>query len=546
MRRFLAAVIMAMLFACLLSSVLIIRLAKAETIIVPDNYPKIQEAINNAEEGDTVFVRNGTYPENVVVNKTVVLVGESKESTIINDSQAGSVVTVNASNVEVSGFTIMNSGAAWEGNWWDSGILLVNCSDCRILNNSVTSNWCGIWLQGSAKNTVAGNNVSANLMRGIVLVESVNNTVVENSAADNEEGISLLYSFNNSLSSNVLAGNQYNFGVIGETPDQFIQNIDTSNMVDGKPVYYLLNKSDIVINPSTYPSVGFLALINSRNVTVEGLEVENNTEGLLLANTTDSWIMNNKFANNVYGISLVISTNNMVRENNVTINEHGVELAYSGSNIVSGNSIAKNRGGVVLISADNNTLTGNDFAENSVHGVNLIDSRFNVLAENNFVLNTYGVWLDSSTDNRFYHNNFIGNTHHVYLTPEFEQLPNVWDDGYPSGGNYWSNYTGVDLLKGCYQNETGSDGIGDMAYGIDGNNTDGYPLMEKWEPAAIPADINHDGIVDILDIVTAATIYGCRQGEPEWNSEADLAAPYGVINMQDLVTICFNYGKKSP
>ena len=547
MRRFLATIIMVLLFWGLLSSTLIIHLAKADTIIVPDNYPNIQDAINNANEGDTVFVKNGTYPENVVVNKTIVLVGESKESTIINGSQVGSVVTVNASNVEASGFTIMNSGAAWEGEWWDSGILLVNCSGCRILDNRVTSNWCGIWLQGSAGNTVAGNDVSANGMRGIVLDESANNTVVENSAIDNGEGVSILYSFNNSLSNNIMLGNQYNFGVIGETPDQFIQNIDASNMVDGKPVYYLLNKSNIVINPSTFPSVGFLALINSRNVTVEGLEVGNNTEGLLLANTNDSLIRNGKFANNVYGISLVVSANDVIAENNVTSNEHGISLRYSCNNVLSRNSITKNRGGVVLIySANNNSVIENDVVENTACGVNVVDSKYNVVSGNNIEFSDYGVWLDSSTDNRFYHNNFIDNTQHVYLTPEFVQLPNVWDDGYPSGGNYWSNHTGVDLLRGLYQNETGSDGIGDTPHGIDLNNTDAYPLMEEWERATIPADVNHDGVVDILDLVAAAAIYGCRRGEPNWNSEVDLAAPYGVIGMQDLVTICFYYGQKSP
>jgi hypothetical protein len=59
---------------------------------------------------------------------------------------------------------------------------------------------------------------------------------------------------------------------------------------------------------------------------------------------------------------------------------------------------------------------------------------------------------------------------------------NVWDDGYPSGGNYWSDYTGVDLYSGPYQNETSSDGIGDTPYDIDENNVDHYPLMKPWTP----------------------------------------------------------------
>jgi len=59
---------------------------------------------------------------------------------------------------------------------------------------------------------------------------------------------------------------------------------------------------------------------------------------------------------------------------------------------------------------------------------------------------------------------------------------NIWDDGYPSGGNYWSNYTGLDLFSGPYQNETGGDGIGDTPYVIDADNVDHYPLMAPYTP----------------------------------------------------------------
>ena len=63
---------------------------------------------------------------------------------------------------------------------------------------------------------------------------------------------------------------------------------------------------------------------------------------------------------------------------------------------------------------------------------------------------------------------------------------NVWDDGYPSGGNYWSSYNGTDVLRGTYQNETGSDGIGDMPYG-----QDRYPLMNPWtSPVSTPPSAN--------------------------------------------------------
>jgi hypothetical protein len=62
-----------------------------------------------------------------------------------------------------------------------------------------------------------------------------------------------------------------------------------------------------------------------------------------------------------------------------------------------------------------------------------------------------------------------------------DHYTNTWDDGYPSGGNYWSDYNGIDVKSGSYQNETGSDGVGDTPYIIDANNTDHYPLMGMFQ-----------------------------------------------------------------
>jgi hypothetical protein len=126
------------------------------------------------------------------------------------------------------------------------------------------------------------------------------------------------------------------------------------------------------------------------------------------------------------------------------------------------------------------------------------------------------------------------------------EYANFWDDGYPSGGNYWSDYSGVDKFSGPYQNKTGSDGIGDAPYSIDQNNVDRYPLMSPWKPITLLGDINHDGTINILDIVLIASIYGCKEEEPNWNPEADIAPPYGKIDIFDLVTCAYHYGKKYP
>ncbi len=88
-----------------------------------------------------------------------------------------------------------------------------------------------------------------------------------------------------------------------------------------------------------------------------------------------------------------------------------------------------------------------------------------------------------------------------YVEPAFSSgISNIWDDGYPSGGNYWSDYNGTDLFSGPHQNETGSDGIGDTPYLIRFDSQDNYPLMKNWDGTSPWADDDNDGILNYLDI----------------------------------------------
>jgi len=153
----------------------------------------------------------------------------------------------------------------------------------------------------------------------------------------------------------------------------------------------------------------------------------------------------------------------------------------------------------LLSYSDNNTITENKETDNT---------------------GTYGagVYLYISSNNSFYHNIFSGNTvqqnSQVYDAAWDCSDPgltapsvNTWDNGYPSGGNYWSNYNGSDVHKGAYQNETGSDGIGDQPYIVDANvtrslnNTDRYPFINTS---------THD--IAVLNMTTSKTVVGTGFG----------------------------------
>ena len=127
MKRTVSGVILVFLLTNMLMLVFDVQPVESEptTIIVPDDYPTIQEAINSASPGDTIYVRAGTYNENVVVNKSVSLVGENRATTIIDVEGRWATpyygaVQVIVNNVKISGFTIRNSP--------DAGIALLRSS----------------------------------------------------------------------------------------------------------------------------------------------------------------------------------------------------------------------------------------------------------------------------------------------------------------------------------------------------------------------------------------------------------------------------------
>ena len=363
-------------------------LSNPGTIRVPQDYPTIQAAINAASAGDTIQVSAGTYNENVVVNKTVSLIGENPSTTVINAKGTGTVVKVTASSAAVTNFTIQNSGSGWP----NSGILIDSVNGCNISNNTITNNWYGIWLN-----------------------DSTNNVLSSNTVTNNQYGIWMESSPNNTLSNNNLTLNQYNLGVWGLTLSYFIQEIDITNCVNNKPVYYWVNRQKDQV-PS---DAGYVALVNSTEITVKNLTITNNGQGILLAYTQNSSIEDNSISNNWIGIELYNSHNNTLSNTNITNNQYGIDLFYS----------------------TNNTLRDNK------------------------ILNTLqrGIELFYSSNNTIYHNNF----NNTQQTTNLDST-NLWDNGYPSGGNYWSDYTGVD---------SNGDGIGDTPYIIDDNNSDRYPLM---------------------------------------------------------------------
>jgi parallel beta-helix repeat protein len=172
----------------------------------------------------------------------------------------------------------------------------------------------------------------------------------------------------------------------------------------------------------------------------------------------------------------VFSNNNTLRGNNASNNGYGIILSSSGkNNTLSGNNASSNDYGIFLSSSSNNTLSGNNVKSNTYYGIFLGSSGNNTLRGNNASKNYYGIDMSSSNNNNIYHNNLIENTYQALDNTN----TNFWNTGYPSGGNYWSDYTGFDLESGVNQDITGSDGIGDSPYSISDGAQDRYPFMNE-------------------------------------------------------------------
>ncbi|CEG12987.1 putative cell surface protein [groundwater metagenome] len=247
----------------------------------------------------------------------------------------------------------------------DCGIYLLIKANNSIKNCIITGFYFGISLYYSSNNTLT-NNTANNNKKGISLYYSPNNTLTNNTANNNKEGIYLYYSSNSIMKNNTMKNNTYNFGINGEGISYFYQDIDKSNLVDNKPIYYWTNEKNApnscknaVI--SELNNTGFVALVSCYNITVKNLNLTKNYDGILLVNTTNSKILNNTANSNSYGIYLYSSPNNTLTNNTASNNSYGINFGYgSNNNTMIANNMCYNSGYDVYNVGNSNSTTGDN------------------------------------------------------------------------------------------------------------------------------------------------------------------------------------------
>ncbi len=383
-----------------------------------------------------------------------------------------------------------------------------------------------------------------------------------------------------------------------DPPGAPISTVDNITYTFTADIYdsIVVERDDITVDGSGYtvegPAAGWgICLSGRENVTIRNMEIKLFSYGVYLYSSSYNTICGNDItANFNSGVLLESSSNNNLHGNNIADNGGGIYLYASGATIYR-NNITNNGGGITAVFystlgniSENNITTnsgdgirlvdtcyassiyGNNITTNSGDGVHLFASGCGSMHGNNIVDNDWGIWLDEAdgqifentiTNNdhgiyatywctaRVYHNNFISNTQ------QFDFLgwggAVLWDDDYPSGGNYWSDYNGTDMFSGPYQNETGSDGIGDTPYVINEYNQDEYPLMKGIHEIRITAVTTSKTVVGKgynLNITVTILNYGvCTDPHniTVYANTTTIASQYVVLTSRNSTTITFTW-----
>ena len=288
--------------------------SSARTIYVPDDYEKIQWAVDNASAGDTIIVRDGTYVENVNVNKrlTIMLENGSDKTIVQAKNPDDHVLEVTADYANISGFTVKGAVGSWKG-----GIYLENVEHCNIINNNASNNYHGIYLRYSFNNILTNNTAISNNNSGIYLLHSSNNTISNNNIVNNTNAVALSNSNYNAVTNNNCS---YNRGDSIVTYSPSHNNLIVSNIANSNFIGICIGSKDNVV---------------SNNVAI------NNTYGIYNVYANNTEITNNICSRNKWGIDLwssnyVLIANNTVKSNTVA----GINLrAYSTYNTLTCNNI---------------------------------------------------------------------------------------------------------------------------------------------------------------------------------------------------------------
>lgn len=456
----------------------------------------IQQAINNAGDGDSILVLSGTYYEYLVVDKSLSILGEDQHSTIIDGSDTVTVVTITANNVTVRGFTVQHGGVGIkfadgkEGNTLSDSMIVFNayygiygdlCGSNVIANNNVSFNGRhGIFLYGSKPCVLDGNLISSNGVDGVFIRASNDNTVTGNLVLDNHVCGMEIYSDEDPIRAHGLSKN----------------NTIGNNQV-------LNNPSGIKIEYSG-DDVSF-----TRN-RIYGNFISDNRLGLNISGANGNSVYHNNFINNSIQVS-----------NNESFNNTWDDGYYGGGNYWNDSESADLFWGLSQNGIGSDGITDAPYLISANPGE---EDKYPFMYENGWLLSQEISIVCPA--NRTYRSN---------------SLPLLVNANKPARLSYsldsqtdfiiTENLILFDLPAGMHNLTVHAS-----------DNLDNSASSEVLFTITFLGDINIDGTVDILDIFVVAQSFDCTVESERWNSNADLNND-GVINILDIFLVANEFGK---
>jgi parallel beta-helix repeat protein len=353
----------------------------------PGNYTKIQDAIDDASDGDTVFVYRGTYYENVIVNKTIDLIGEDKENTVIDGKQNDDVLTFESCQINISCFTIRNGSKYWP-----------------------TAHGIFLW-QNKEKSTIK-NCILYDNMYGI-LIKNTSNVYVSNcSIYDNLEGIMMFNANSCVIQDCTFSNRQRGVSINDESTGNLVKGcIITGNISGGHYGVDIHDKDNTITHCFITEEADGIGIFSDGNTIKNNHLVNNTLRGIILN------------GNNNYIEQCIISYNGIYPE----YETYGIEIFGGENNRIHNCDINNNgKGGIKLLSGHSNIVTANTIANNGYVGI-IYDP-----------YNRAGVYT-YSWNNKVYLNNFIDN----YIQAIDQNTNTEWTDG--ENGNFWNNHITTDI-----------------------------------------------------------------------------------------------------